>query len=163
MSFDINNPADLQALNTEVFTDPIGMGYAAAPIEVTANLLALLNTVSENVVPTNVDTPSIQSDDVREKTTYLAFDNLLQPEQTWLTWMTQFTSAGSPNMDVTADLKLKLAGVPTATGSIWATGDRTAMNAAMLPLFQRLGSRAEVLFGFGTTITQEDWALARNP
>jgi hypothetical protein len=162
MSFDVNNPADVQALNTEVYTDPIGMGYAAV-INSTADLLALLNEVESNVVPTKVNYPEILSDDVRAATTYVAFDNLLTPEQDWLRWMTGFSADGIPNMPATAELKQKLAGVPTATGSIWATADRTEMNAAMLALFQRDGSRAEVLFGFGTVITANDWFAARNP
>ena len=31
MSFDNTDPVQLQELNTEVYTDPIGMGYASAP------------------------------------------------------------------------------------------------------------------------------------
>ncbi len=48
MSFDRNNPADVLALNTEVFTDPAGMGYTPADGD-TGKLLDLLNLPANNV------------------------------------------------------------------------------------------------------------------
>ena len=45
--FDVNNPADLLALKTEVNTDPFLMGYASATS--TNDLLALLNDPEKNL------------------------------------------------------------------------------------------------------------------
>ena len=46
MSFDINNPADLLALKTEVNTDPSSVGYD--PTGPTEEVLALLNLAANN-------------------------------------------------------------------------------------------------------------------
>lgn len=155
MAFNRNDPADLATLKTEVATDPLALGYDPEGLG-TQDLLNKLNAKNYTV-----SKPMINSDDVKDATTYDAFQGLLDPEEVWLQWQTIRQGIGD-NMAVTAELRQKLAGDPISTDSIWAAADRAAMNAAMLALMDVPGSRAEVLFGYGTMISRDDWFAARD-
>lgn len=147
MAFDKNNPADLAALKTEVTTDPIGMGYAAV-IEQTQPLLKLLNDADNNV---GGDTAARPFD-------VLAMLDALDPTD----FDAQQTAAGAANFTHTL---VDLAGYEDISPykAKWASmfagnsATVTALNAQTAPL-----SRAEVLFGQGTTITRDDWIAARD-
>ena len=155
MAFDRTDSADLAALQSEVNTDPLAIGYD--PNGPTQDLLDLLNAKNYTV-----SKPKISQALVRSTCTYDAYNNLAIDEQEWIQWMTGSNGSDDETLPVTADLRQQLAGDPTATGSIWAVADRTAMNAAMLALIDVPGSRAEVLFGYGTNITRADWLAARD-
>ena len=154
MSFDVNDPADLLALKTEIETDPTGLGYSD---ENTSDDLALINDTRTTI---KVTKPKIGSAHVRSACTYSAYNNLSIDEQEWIRWMTGSNGFEEENMDVTPDLITNLTG--PASASIWAVGDRDEMNAAMLALIEVDGSRAEELFGYGTGISINDWIAARN-
>lgn len=154
MTFDRTDPADLAALNTEVTTDPLGIGY-----DVNGNVdTAIVEPI--NAKNYTVSKPRISAADVRAATTYDGYDGLAIDEQEWLRWMTGSNGVGEENMPVTTDLRARLTG--DGGTSIWAPADRVAMEAAMLTLFDVPGSRAEVLFGYGTTISRADWIAARD-
>ena len=154
MSFDINDPADLAALKTEIETDPTGLGYSD---QNTSDDLALINDTRTTIT---VRKPKIGSAHVRATCTYDAYNNLSIDEQEWIRWMTGSNGFEEENMDVTPDLVTNLTGPGTA--SIWSVADRTEMNAAMLALIDVDGSRGEELFGYGTSISINDWIAARN-
>lgn len=151
--FDRNDPADLAALKSEVETDPSGYGYVSSD---TANVLNNLN-VKRNTI--TVTKEKVSSADIRSTCTYDAYNNLSIDEQEWLRWMTGSNGFNEENVLVTVDLKARLS---DGTNAIWAAGNRTEMNAAMLALMDVDGSRAEQLFGFGTVISRDDWLAARD-
>ena len=153
MAFDINDSADLLALKNEVNNDPLSLGYNPASGDVT-NIINIINTKSYTV-----SKPKISAADIRSATTYDAYNNLSIDEQEWIRWMTGSNGFDQENVTVTQDLRDRLT---DGTNSIWAAGDRTAMNAAMLALIDVSGSRAEVLFGYGTVINKNDYAAARD-
>ena len=157
--FDINDPADLAALKTEITTDPNTYGY-----DPTSTYTGILDIINEKRGTITVSKPFISPIDIKKETTYDAYNNLAIDEQEWLRWMTADVS-GQENLAVTSDLRDRLTGVTggSATGdSIWAVADRATFEPAMLSLIDVDGSRAEELFGYGTTISRNDWIAARD-
>ena len=156
MAFDINNPADLATLKNEVLTDPEGYGYDPA-----STYDGVLNIINEKRASITVSKPYISPSDVVADTYYEAYNGLAIDEQEWLRWI---TSGGSSEetLKVTADLREQLTGATGGgTQSMWAVGDRPAMEQAMLDLIDIDCSRAEEIFGYGTTISRNDWIAAR--
>lgn len=153
MAFDRNNPADLVALKSEVETDPAGKGYD--PLGGTQELLDLLNGKTETV-----SKPKISAARVRSAVTYEAYNTLSIDEQEWLRWITGSNGFEEDNMPVTADLRRQLAG--EGGQSMWAAANRVEMEAAMSAILDVPGSRVEVLFGYGTSISRDDWFAARD-
>jgi hypothetical protein len=157
MAFDANDPNDLAELKSEVAVDPTALGYAAVVAETDA-LLALINDKNP---ATLVSKPGIDPASVRSQTTFDAYNNLSIDEQEWIRWMTGANSANNgSSLAVTPDLRARLTGPGNA--SIWAAADRDAMNAVMLALIDVPGSRAEILWGYGTNISRADWFAARD-
>jgi len=156
MAFDKNDPTDLAELKAEVENDPESLGYAAVVDQTTA----LLELINEKHVSFIVSKPKISSADVRGTTTFDAYNNLSIDEQEWIRWMTGSNGFAEENVVVTADLRTQLTGPDAA--SIWAVADRVAMNQAMLDLIDVPGSRAEILWDYGTVITRDDWIAARD-
>lgn len=128
---------NLQSLKTELSTDPVSVGYLAldAANDV-ANAEIINNTSGDHQRTINRET--VDTGDIRGNVTYDGFDGLVTAEQAWFEWLT--TNGVIP---VTSDTLQKLAGIPTAAQSIWASGERTEMNAAMKALMQFIGSRAQ--------------------
>lgn len=157
MSFDRNDPTQLAELKAEVDTDPTGRGYVWAN---TTEGLALINEKQDGVI--SVQKPRISPAAVRSSTTYDAYNTLAIDEQEWLRWITGSNGVQEENLLVTADLRKQLYGDGTPTDSMWAVAQRDAMVAAMDALINVAGSRAEQLFGFGTTISRDDWIAARD-
>lgn len=157
MAFDNTDATDLAELKSEVDVDPTALGYAAVVAETDA-LLALINTPDP---ATLVSKPIIDPALVRGATTFDGYDGLGIDEQEWLRWMTGANgSNGGESLVVTADLRTRLTGPGSA--SIWAAADRDAMNAAQLAIIDVPGSRAEILWGYGTNISRADWFAARD-
>lgn len=157
MAFDNTDATDLAELKSEVDVDPTALGYAAVIAETDA-LLALINDPNP---ATLLEKPAIDPADVRSQTTFDAYNDLSIDEQEWIRWMTGANSANNgSSLKVTTDLKARLTG-PDAD-SIWSAAERTAMNAAMLALIDVPASRAEILWGYGTTISRADWFAARD-
>lgn len=155
MPFDRNDPADLLALKTEITTDPTGIGY-----DLNGNTDAQVALANAKNPATPVSKPKISSALLRATCTFDAYNALSIDEQEWIRWMTGSNGFEEENIPVTTDLRTQLTGPGSA--SIWATAQRTEMNAAMLDLIDVPGSRMEVLFGFGTTINTTDWIAARD-
>ena len=158
MAFDRNDPVDLQALQNEVNTDPLVIGYV--PDGGTQQLLDLLNAKNYTV-----SKPKISAANIRAATYLDAYDNLLADRQEWLRWMTGTNGFDEDNVVVTQDLRDRLTGVlgGSITGdSIWAAADDDVMEPIMLALIDVPGSRAEVLFGYNTVISRDDWFAARD-
>ena len=144
----------LQALNDEIDNDPAALGYKEAGgawkgDDVIKGLLDAKNF--------KVDKVSVDQEKVRATTTFDGYDTLSIDEQEWIRWMTP--SEGQ--FFVTADMKLKLTGRSLAVAGVagtgndtlshWAAAHRTEMAPAMLALIEVDGSRAEVLWGEGTS------------
>lgn len=155
MSFDRTDPADLLALKTEVNTDPDSLGYNASVTQ--EGVLDVIN-LPRSAYSRPKD--KVSSAVIRSGTTYDAYDGLAIDEQEWLRWMTGSNGAVEENMPVTPDLRERLIG--DGGTSIWAPADRTAMETVMLAIFTSDGSRAEDLFGVGTSISRDDWIAARD-
>jgi len=149
MSFDVNDAADLLALKTEVNDDPISMGYASV-VDITQQLLKLLNDPANNV-----------NSDVADRVfTAESMMDALDPTD----YDAQQTVAGTPDYVHTLVEMGGSAGIDISTykakfRSMFAVNSGTvvALDAQTSPL-----SRAEVLFGQGTTLTRNDWIAARS-
>lgn len=149
--FDRNDPADLLALKNEVNLDPNGYGYDP---EQTNLVLDLINQKRPEIT---VSIDEVDSKEIISACTIEAYDGLLAPETAWFDLITR-----NETIKVTDQRKKELYGNGVATDSIWASADRDAMNAAMQALIEIAGSRAEQLFGYGTTISRDDWIAARD-
>ena len=159
MAFDINNPADLLALKTEVNTDPNAYGYI--PEATHDGVLDIINLKRAEIT---VSKPRISPTAIKDDTFFEAYSGLLADPQEWLRWITEGGDAGDTLL-VTQDLRDRLTGLTggSLTGdSVWAVGERTEMEAAMLSLIDVDGSRAEELFGYGTSISRNYWFAARD-
>lgn len=154
----------LQALHDEVEADPEGIGYKiGAAWKGDQEIADLIN--AKNYV---VDNDSVAMEEIRAGVTYAAYDTLAIDEQEWLRWMTP--DAG--DCAVTANMKMQLtgrslasngvAGTGDESASFWAAAHRSEMALAMLALIEVAGSRAEVLWGAGTTITAGNVGHAAN-
>ena len=141
MSFDNTDPVQLQELNDEVYLDPIGMGYASAPIEKTKELLNLLNDPANNVGG-ETDGPIF---------THEILMQVWKPKGTkeeggpWIEALAAGATTGSTTTD---EQQFRVFASDEST---------TALDAIITAL-----SRAEVLWGQGTTITEDDWFAARD-
>src|SRR5210317_532598 len=146
MAFDRTDPADLAALKSEVNTDPISMGYD--PAGNTQALLKLLNDAANNV---GGDTASRPFDAA-------AMMDALDPADY------DSPQAGTKAAEYTHML-LELGAYQPINNykTVWRaqfagnSATVTALDAQNVAL-----SRAEVLFGQGTTITRDDWIAARD-
>ena len=160
MAFNVNDPADLLSLKTEVNTDPNTYGYV--PESTYEGVLDIIN-LKRATITTNK--PVISSADIKSLTYFDAYNNLSIDEQEWITWMTENAAAGVEDLTVTQDLRDRLTGVlgGSVTGdSIWAAADDDVMEPLMLALIDVDGSRSEELYGYGTTISRTDWIAARD-
>ena len=165
MAFDRNDPVQLAELKAEA--------ASTAPIDYTVNedgdtnkfLAEINNSDGENTFP-GISKPKISAANIRSAVTYAAYDGLLGPEQSWLEWITGSNGFEEENLPVTVNLRDKLVGngdgSSSSPGTIWAAGDDQDMEPAMLAIFDVDGSRAEVLWGFVTSISRDDWIAARS-
>ncbi len=156
MAFNRTDSADLLALKTEVNNDPLALGYNPS----SGNTGLILTTI--NAKNYTVGKPKISSALIRSSTTYDAYNTLTIDEQEWLIWMTGNNGFNEENVPVTTDLKVQLTGNGSPNNSIWATAHRSSMVAAMDALINVPGSRAEILFGYNTVISRDDWLAARD-
>lgn len=152
------NPTQLQALRDEMVNDPRGYGYAADLSSGNdAGLVTRLNTRRDgtNVPPAiQLSNATADTEAIRAAVTKAAYDGLTTGDRSWLNWLT-----GAGSIVVNADNLQTLAGIPTSTGSVWSTGTRTAMNAAMDALLRYFGSRSQELFV--VSVTDVDVANAK--
>ena len=150
MAFDNTDPTDIAELQTEVNTDPIGMGYAGT--NNTNQKLDLLNDPANNVggeTAGEAFTPRLMLD-------VIVPDDMTpggQMSQGELEWIKMLLEASNDVDDENlAEFRGKFRQTLVDSG---ATASVTALDAATRPL-----SRAEVLWGEGTIITRDDWFAA---
>jgi hypothetical protein len=154
----------LQALHDEIESDTEGLEYKVGSVWKDDSVIAdLINAESYKV-----DRESVPMETVRSIVTYDAYNNLAIDEQEWLRWMTP----NSGEFQVTADMKLQLsgrtltsdgvAGTGSDNASFWAAADDQDMAPIMLAEIEVDGSRAEVLWGEGTTVSISQVAHAAN-
>lgn len=149
MAFDRNNDAHLLALQTEVNTDPLGMGYDLNSNE--TQLLKLLNDPANNVGGET---------GVREFDYTAMLDALVVAD-----FNANQVIAGAPEMTAML-VEMSIQGEDI---SAWKTkwqalfdGIPGSNTSVMLDAQTRLLSRAEVLFGIDTHISRDDWHAARD-
>lgn len=151
MAFDRTDPADLLALKTEVTTDPAGVGYdVAGP---TKFILDNLNLPENNPGSETTGAPltarvlwEISADNPDDLTPHGQFsvgDQFVMQQL--------FEITAGPDSDLSW-ARARVVGLFPANDGI-----PTAINALLRGL-----SRAEVLFGTDTTISQQDWFAARD-
>jgi len=153
----------LQALHDEIENDPMELGYKTGSVwKEDAVIVELINSADFAV-----DRVSVEMEAVRAACGYDAYDGLGADEQEWLRWMTP----NSGQFYVTADMKLQLtgrtlaadgaAGVGDDSNSFWALAD-DAIASVLLALIEIPGSRAEVLWGEGKTVSISEVGHAAN-
>lgn len=146
MAFDRTNPTDLLALQTELNTDPIGMGYAS--VNNNNVLTTMLNDPDQNV---GGDTVS------REFDAYAMLDALDPTELD-----DQQTNAFAANY---SHMLLEISTFNSIEDykSKWRSMFQANSNTVVaLDAQVRALSRAEVLFGTNTVLVKDDVAAALN-
>ncbi len=162
----------LLALKNEIVNDPESLGYKNANDTWTGGveepkddlvIADLLNT--KNLV---VDRASVEMEQVRGITEFEWYDTLSIDEQEFMRWKTP----GGGSWQVTAAMKLLLtgrslavngvAGTGADNASFWSASQRGSAAPAMLALIEVVGSRAEVLWGVGHTISAGNVGGAAN-
>lgn len=129
--------ANLVALKAEFTLNPAVMAYLPfVDGNDVANAAVINNTLGLH--PRTVNRETVDTGVIRGTTSYDGFDGLVTASRQWFEWLTV-----NGVIPVNAETLQRLAGKPTATGSIWNTQTRTAMNAAMTALMQYQGSRAQ--------------------
>jgi hypothetical protein len=146
--FDKTEPADLAALKSEVNTDPISMGYV--PDAMDDGVIFLINDVDSNQAPEQINRPleEVKTSEVAGVIDATEYDGLTAYDKAWVD---QFISRGED--EVLTPHKDKFLAVFGA-GSVTRT--------AALALLPKDATRAEVLFGINTVITNADWVAARD-
>ncbi len=152
MAFDNTSPADLLALKTEEADDPTTMRYAAVDGQ-TRKTLELFNDGDKNVGGETIGedfTSDIVLDviDPDEVTVGAKFS---EGQANWLNYL--MAAAGSVRNFSAFEAKFRL---------LFADYTPSSTTLDALNLKTRALSRAEVLFGEGTTISKADWIAARN-
>ncbi len=153
------------ALKDEIVDDPEGLGYKNTddtwtggpnPPKGDLEIADLIN--AKNLV---VDRADVSVEEVRAVVTLQAFKDLLTPETDWVMW----NAPASGDWLLTVDMKLQLTGRTLAADGVAGTGqgrdgfwggsvsEQDALGDAMLALIEVVGSRAEVLWGVGITIS----------
>lgn len=125
---------DLQALKTELQTDPISMGYLPLLEENDVANAGIINDPTQRTI--NNDT--IDTSDFVGATTFDAYDGLTASETSYYDMITN-----RERIAVTPDTLANLAGIGGV--SKWATSNRATMEPRVAALMQYQGSRAEEL------------------
>ena len=142
MSFDRNNNADLQALKSEVLTDPIDRGYVPNGGDVA--IMHLLNEDIGRTVTRSID--DVKVFEVAAVIVPADYDALSDYNKEWV------------KMFITRPADAKLRDYRVKFQQIFTGSDTLTAAVALLDV---TGSRAEELFGFGTVISSNDIAAAR--
>lgn len=149
MAFDRNNFTDLTALKSEVLNDPVGVGYAAS-INVTSELLSLLNDPASNPGNETVSIPVEELDitDISAVIDPSEYDALSAYNKEWV------------KMFINRPKDEGLRSYQTKFLAIFGQG--TVTRSAVIALRAKKASRAEVLFGVNTVISRDDLIRARH-
>ncbi len=141
------------ALKAEIDNDPAGLGYPLLSSDQDQQIADLIN--AKTLV---IDRLRVSSEDVNGDTHFAWYDGMLIDKQEFYTLQTRRDS-----WKVTEDMKMFLtgraltmdgaAGVGADSQSEWAAADRGAAAPAMLALIEIPGSRAEVLWDEGRSIS----------
>lgn len=144
-------PAQLPQLKTELTTDPRGYGYAAALLVSDQTAADVINTVRDG---TNVP-PAIQVNKGTISTQELV-EAVVQSEMpsnaNQRDWLIMVASGARVRVDT---------GSTARAGLLAIFGSGTTTRTNLTNASQRLGSRAEELWGFGVVVTSGDVSLAR--
>jgi len=153
MTFDRTDPADLLALKNEVNNDPEGVGYDDV-VTYTAGLLALLNSEAANPqvndmvgIPFDVF-PMIDVIDEINQSEYNGLSDLKKVR------VNAIINAGICYPDLTFGHAKKAFKAAFGSSSVtWGNVKDDRLQHS---------SRAEVLFGYNTVISEQDWFAARD-
>lgn len=169
-------PVNLVALRTELTTDPVALGYAPfVTNRQDAQLTAILNWVRDGITVCPVNavlgaTITIRRSDIAVKDVYAAIDvsdytalpatptaTQLSLERRYLSWL-----SGLAAMDTIRLLNDDGTDGPVIANfkAMFAAGTGTLNR--LQALATRFGSRAEALFGPGTTVSDFDIGRALN-
>jgi len=161
----------LQALNDEIDNDPTSQGYKEVGGEWKADQV-IVDLI--NAQDLKIDRLNITANELQTTATYDAYNNLSIDEQEWFQILATIGSGGQSGtgIKVNADLKLQLSGrTLTSNGaagtgfdnnSWWAPADDQDIAPAFLALIEISGSRAEVLWDEGATISPGQVGAAAN-
>ena len=147
----------LVALKDEIVGDPQGLGYKNSA---TANDWKEDSEIADLINAKNfvIDRPQVASGDINGDTEFAWYDGMTIDKQEFYTLQTR-----REFWKVSADMKLFLTGRSLAVDGVagagadnqseWAAADDQDAAPAMLALIEVPGSRAEVLWGVGTSIS----------
>ena len=146
--FDVEDPVDLAALKSEVNTDPIAMGYV--PDAMDDGVIFLINDVDSNKAPEQVTRPldDIAIAEVAEVIDPTEYDALTAYDKLWVESLINRAEGESI--------------VPYKSKFLTLFPNGSVTRTAALALLPKDATRAEVLFGINTVITNSDWVAARD-
>jgi hypothetical protein len=147
----------LQELHDEIENDPDGLGYKNLDgTWKSDNTIYNIGNNIDGLTPYVVNRATVPVWKIRSVTTFDAFDGLTAAEADWFAWLTG-TDEITPEDHLLADL------VGIGGTSRWATGERSQMEAALQPIFQKNnGSRFEKLWGEGVVVSESSIGHAAN-
>lgn len=137
-------------LKTEVTTDPAVLGLTAPWNDgALGTVAALLN--AQTITGTKQDRRGIPAQEIIQAIVLSEYVALTAVQRDYLSLL---LSSGEP-ITILGQVKANL-------NAIFTVGAAPTTRAAILALIDRPSSRAEVLWGYGTRVTLEDLAAARN-
>jgi len=143
--FNVNSQANLQVLKTEITTDPIGMGYVlTANDDATYRITRKLNRPNKNIGGESINRK------IRDLTILEVADVIAQADYAGLNaynkqWIQMFINRPTDESIRSYRVKLRQLFSPTSPTFL-----------AIKALLPKPASRAEVLFGLNTIITNND-------
>lgn len=143
-NFDPTSNADLLAVKSEVLNDPAGVGYGAV-VNDQREVVRLLNEKTVTNVTRSVD--DIDVSEIAAVINSTEYGALSEYDKEWV------------NMLITRDTGESLRPFKSKFLEIFPSG--TTFDSAVA-LQQVPGSRMEILFEYGDTITRKQWAAARS-
>ena len=143
----------LTQLDTELTTDPVGLGYAGKTHAEQADLINSLET--GRTVPNNIEIKATELYELFDPTEY---DNVLDPVATPDANTREKNSRLIGHMLVMPDINLGGANLAAQIATVFGVGSTTY--GAFNPKRTRIASRTEELFGEGIKITPSDVANA---
>ena len=149
MPFDVTDPADLLALQSEINTDPAAVGYVPY-LDATNTLLDLLNNPAHNPGSPTINRPIEELDipDVAGAIVDAEYGALSEYGKVWVTMLINRPAEEAllPYRDKFLDL----------------FNAQSTTRANVQALRVKLASRAETLFGVNTVITRPELIAARS-
>ena len=157
MAYDGNKAADRAALNTELTTDPVAMGYDLTRLK---NVSKIINNPDDNASPETVQRgwPEIQIDELLEKALSDNSSPLVATEYDTLNDLDKMKLQAILTGGGVGEARVISEPIRLFLRNSFGSGSVTYANLTALRTVD--ASRADALFGYGSNITVQDIQIA---